>query len=112
MPTDSMSIPEASRRAELTYRQVSYWVAVGAIKPASGTGGSGNPYRFTERQAWMLGQIGVVYRLLEELDIGGPTTEFIRRVWDSLESTGQFHFTDGPLVITLPWPPEGAEPAA
>lgn len=108
MPADSVSVPDAARRAGLSYRQVSYWVANGALRPAYGTGGSGNPYRFTEHQVWMLGQIGVVYRLLDEVDIGGPTTDFIRRVWESLGSTGQFRWDEGPVAITLPWPPEPA----
>jgi len=76
-----------------------------AIRPAFGNGGSGHPYRFTARQVWMLTQIAHVQRLLASVS-GGPTTEFVGRIWDSLEETGTFRETDGPVVITLPWPPE------
>ena len=103
--TDTVSVPDAARRAGLTYRQVSHWTAVGAIDPAFGTGGSGHPYRFTERQVGHLVQIGIVYRMLEGLDVGAPEIDFIRRVWESLEDTGTFRSTEGPVVITLPWPP-------
>jgi hypothetical protein len=100
----TVSVPDAARSAGLSYRQVSHWVALGAIKPALGTGGSGHPYRFTETQAEHLRQIGSVYRLLERMEVD-PTVDFVRSVWASLEETGTFRCTEGPVVITLPWPP-------
>lgn len=109
-PVGTVSVPDAARDAGLTYRQVSHWVALGAVKPAYGTGGSGSRYRFTIRQVDHLRQIGVLYRLLGGIDVIGLTTDFIRRVWDSLEETGQFRYTEGPLVISLPWPPDAVLP--
>lgn len=106
---DTVSTIDAAARAELSYRQVSHWIAVGALTPAHGTGGSGNPYRFTEAQVGHLVQLGILCRMFRDLELFGPTTEFIRRVWESLEATGQFRWTEGPLVIQLPWPPAGGE---
>lgn len=104
--TETVSTPDAAREAGLTYRQIWYWIAMKAIRPMYGNGGSGNPYRFTPSQVDHLRQIGALYRLMER-DVGGaPATEFIRRVWDSLEATGTFNLEDGPVVITLPWPPD------
>ena len=100
----TVSTTDAARRAGITYRQLNYWIAYKAVRPAHGNGGSGNPYRMTETQVEHLIQIGHLYRLFDRLDIGGLTIELIRRVWDSLESTGTFRYTDGPLVISLPWP--------
>ena len=102
----TVSTTDAARRAGVTYRQLNYWIATKAVYPAHGNGGSGNPYRMTERQVQHLCQIGILYRLFTELDIAGPTVEFIGRVWDSLEATGSFRCTHGPLVIQLPWPPD------
>jgi hypothetical protein len=103
---DTVSTTDAAREAGLSYRQVSYWIAMKAITPVHGNGGSGSRYRFTVRQAEHLVQIGRLYRLLEALDGRGPQTDFIRRVWNSLEATGTFRYDNGPIVITLPWPPE------
>lgn len=105
---DTVSTTDAARRAGLTYRQLHYWMFHGVVKPAFGTGGSGNPYRMTERQVKILVQIGYLCQLLERLDVG-PQMEFIRRVWDALEETGTFRYTDGPLVITLPWPADALD---
>lgn len=107
----TVSTTDAARRAGVTYRQLNYWIALGAIKPAVGNGGSGNPYRMTERQVEHLEQIGHLYWLFNKLDMRGPQIEFIKRVWESLERTGTFTHTDGPLVITLPWPPAAELPA-
>ncbi len=104
----TVSTTDAARRAGVTYRQLNYWIALKAIYPAYGNGGSGYPYRMTERQVQHLIQIGHLYRLFIKLHMGGPKVEMIRRVWDSLERTGTFTHTDGPLAITLPWPPEAA----
>jgi MerR HTH family regulatory protein len=100
----TVSTTDAARRAGVTYRQLNYWIALGAIKPAVGNGGSGNPYRMTEAQVQHLIQIGHLHRLFDRLGAAGPTVEFIRRVWDSLERTGTYRLDDGPLAITLPWP--------
>lgn len=108
----TVSTTDAARRAGLTYRQLNYWIALGGIRPAYGTGGSGNPYRLTERQVEILVQIGRFHRLLSQLEVGTPTIDFIRRVWDSLEATGTFRYTDGPLVINLPWPSDDLTPDA
>jgi hypothetical protein len=99
----TVSTLDAGRDAGLSYRQVSYWIAAGAVTPMYGNGGSGFPYRFTLAQAEHLRQIGILHRMLEP--VGGTTVEFIGRVWASLESTGAFRFEDGPVVISLPWPP-------
>ena len=104
----TVSTTDAARRAGVTYRQLNYWISMRAVYPAYGNGGSGNPYRMTERQVQHLIQIGHLHRLFERLDIAGPTVEFIGRVWDSLERTGTYRLDDGPLAITLPWPAEGA----
>ena len=108
--TDTVSTPDAAREAGITYRQMWYWIAMKAVHPRYGTGGSGNSYRFTRRQVDHLAQIGRLYRLMERDVGGGPDTDFIRRVWDALEETGTFHYTDGPVAITLPWPPEADMP--
>jgi MerR HTH family regulatory protein len=100
----TVSTTDAARRAGVTYRQLNYWIALGAIKPAVGNGGSGNPYRMTERQVEILVQVGHLHRWLGQLKVGSPNVELIRRVWESLENTGSFRYTDGPLEITLPWP--------
>ena len=102
---DTVSTTDATREAGLTYRQVSYWIAMKAVTPAFGNGGSGFPYRFTRRQVEHLTQIGDLYRRLDRDVGGGPTTEFIKRVWKALESDGEFRLDDGPVAITLPWPP-------
>ena len=104
-----VSTPDAARTAGLSYRQVNYWIAVHAIRPAFGSGGSGIPYGFTPRQVEILRQIGHVYRHFESAGGLGMQTDFIRRVWDALESTGEFHYADGPVVITLPWPSDALE---
>lgn len=106
MPAGTVSTLHAAARAGLTYRQVSHWIALGALKPAYGSGGSGNPFRFSEPQVETLVQIGILCRLFRELELFGPTTDFIKRVWEALETTGSFRYTTGPLVIQLPWPPE------
>ena len=105
----TVSTPDAARAAGLTYRQIWYWIALKAIVPQYGTGGSGNPYRFTKTQAGHLVQIGHLYRLLEKLGANGPSTDLIRKVWTALEDTGTYRYTDGPLVIELPWPPPDEE---
>ena len=105
---DTVSTIDAAVEAGLTYRQVSYWIGIGVITPAFGTGGSGFPYRFSRRQVWSLRQIGQLYRLLE--GVGPPQTDFIGRVWDALEETGSFRWSEGPLVISLPWPPDDRLP--
>jgi hypothetical protein len=109
MYPDTVSTPDAARAAGLTYRQIWYWIALKAIVPAHGTGGSGNPYRFTKRQAEHLRQVGHLYHLLEEMGANGPTTDMIRKVWTALEETGTYRYTNGPLVIELPWPPPVAD---
>ena len=108
----TVSTTEAARTAGVTYRQLNYWIAMKAVWPAYGNGGSGNPYRMTPRQVQILTQIGILYRHLERLDVGQPQIEFIGRVWDSLERTGTFRYTEGPVVITLPWPPDAVIPEA
>lgn len=104
-----VSTPDAARTAGLSYRQVNYWIAVHAIRPAFGSGGSGIPYGFTKRQVEILRQISVLYHQFENTGRLGLHTDFIRRVWDALESTGEFHCADGPVVITLPWPADALD---
>lgn len=106
---DTVSTTDAARRAGMTYRQLHYWIANKAVKPAFGTGGSGCPYRMTERQVKILIQLGHLNQLLGRLDVGTPQIEFIRRVWDALEEDGHWRYTDGPLVITLPWPADALD---
>ncbi len=108
---DTVSTTDAARKAGVTYRQLNYWIALGAIKPAVGNGGSGNPYRLSPAQVEILVQIGHLHRLLGQLKLNGLNVDLIRRVWDALETTGSFRYTDGPLEITLPWPPPAEVPA-
>jgi hypothetical protein len=107
---DTVSTIDAAAQAGLTYRQVSHWIAVGALTPAHGSGGSGSRYRFTTTQVEHLRQIAIVWRLLDQLDVGDIQTDFVRRIWVALETTGTFTYTEGPLVIKLPWAPEDEEP--
>jgi hypothetical protein len=110
-PKGTVSTVDAARSAGLTYRQVSYWIAHGVITPAYGNGGSGTRYRFTEHQAEILRQIGLVHRVFGSQDVV-VLSDLVRRIWDALSATGEFRCYEGPLSLCLPWPHDALEEAS
>lgn len=91
----------AAKQAGITYRQLHYWVTVGAVVPVLVGCGSGSRTYWTPLQVEHLRAIGLVRQHLDVLSGGGGPAgggvtgveaSSLRPIWDALESAQPWSF--------------------